>query len=151
MFKETPPIANEIETVIGPSVKVEGDFVTEGNIIVEGTVCGSIKTSKNLKIGPQAKVFANLSAANALIAGEVQGNINVSGKMELAASAKVFGDIKVSSLNMATGAILNGRCQMPENKEKTAKPEFSKQDKIELKSEQLAAAVNKQLKAKKVQ
>lgn len=153
MFKETPPTVNEIETVIGPSVKVEGDFVTEGNMIIEGTVCGSIKTSKNLKIGPQAKVFANLSAANALIAGEVQGNINISGKMELAASAKIFGDIKVGSLNMATGAILNGKCQMPEgkDKEKTARPEFSKQDKIELKSEQSAVAANKQIKAKKVQ
>lgn len=55
MFKETPPAINEIETVIGPSVKVEGDFVTEGNMIVEGTICGSIKTSKNLKIGPPSQ------------------------------------------------------------------------------------------------
>ena len=152
MFKETPTTTNEIETVIGPSVKVEGDFVTEGNIIVEGTVCGSIKTSKNLKIGPQAKIFANLSAANALVAGEVQGNINISGKMELTSSAKIFGDIKVGSLNMAAGAILNGKCQMPENKEKTTRPEFSKQDKMELKNESPAgAAASKQPKVKKVQ
>jgi len=151
MFKETIPTTNEIETVIGPSVKVEGDFVTEGNIIVEGTVCGSIKTSKNLKIGPQAKIFANLSAANALISGEVQGNINVSGKMELTSSAKIFGDIKTGSMNMATGAILNGKCQMPDNKEKTAKPEFSKQNKIELKNEPpLPTAAAKPIKVKKV-
>lgn len=151
MFKETPPAINEIETVIGPSVKVEGDFVTEGNMIVEGTICGSIKTSKNLKIGPQAKVFANLTADNALISGEVQGNITINGKMELTASAKIFGDIKVGSLNIASGAILNGKCQMPDNKEKSSRPESSKQDKIELKNELSPAASAKPLKIKKVQ
>jgi len=67
MFKDTP--ANETDTIIGPSVKVEGDFVTEGNIIVEGTICGTIKTSQSLKIGPTAKIFANIWADNALIAG----------------------------------------------------------------------------------
>lgn len=153
MFKEPSPATNEIETVIGPSVKVEGDFVTEGNIIVEGTVCGSIKTSKNLKIGPQAKVFSNLSAANALISGEVQGNISIAGKMELTASAKIFGDIKVGSLNMAAGAILNGKCQMPDGKEKTMRPEFSKQNKIELSnnSQEEAAESARPAKIKKVQ
>jgi len=151
MFKETPPVTTEIETVIGPSVKVEGDFVTEGNMVIEGTICGSIKTSKNLKIGPQAKVFANLTAANALISGEVQGNITISGRMELTASAKIFGDIKVGSLNIASGAILNGKCQMPDNKEKSNRPESSKQDRIELKGEIPAAAPAKPLKIKKVQ
>jgi len=156
MFKEPPAPTNEIETVIGPSVKVEGDFVTEGNMIIEGTICGGVKTSKNLKIGSQAKVFANLTAANALIAGEVQGNIAITGKMELTSSAKIFGDIKVGTLSIAAGAILNGKCQMPDNKEKSSRPEFSKQDKIELKNETPTEASDKSssgkaAKGKKVQ
>jgi len=53
MFKETP-ITNETDTIIGPSVKVEGDFITEGNVVVEGMICGTIKTSKNLKVGSKS-------------------------------------------------------------------------------------------------
>lgn len=136
MFKENRPETtplNEIETIIGPSVKVEGDFVTEGNMIVEGTVSGSIKTARNLKVGAKSKIFANISAENALIAGEVQGNIRTNNKLELVSTAKVFGDIKAEILTIAAGSLLNGKCQMGENKNKSPRPDFSRQEKIELK------------------
>ena len=137
MFKETSPSTapitqQEMETIIGPSVKVEGDFVTEGNIIVEGTVCGSIKTSKNLRIGSRSKIFANISADNALISGEVQGNIKVNGKLELTATARIFGDIKTDVLIIAAGCAFNGKCQMGDQKTKSARPDSAKQEKIAL-------------------
>ncbi len=138
MFKETNStgsIANETDTIIGPSVKVEGNFVTEGNMIIEGVICGSIKTAKSLKVGPTAKIFANITAHNALIAGEVQGNLNIAGKLELADSAKIFGDIKASILSVASGATINGKCQMAGNKDKSAQPEPAKQKKIDLKAQ----------------
>lgn len=138
MFKEikTGSGHHELETVIGPSVKIEGDFITEGNIVVEGIVSGTLKTAKNLRVGPNSKIFANVAAENALVAGEVQGNIKINGRMELTSSAKIFGDIKVGILIMASGATLNGKCQMGDNKNKSSKPEFSRQEKIELTSEQ---------------
>ena len=133
MFKETP-ITNETDTIIGPSVKVEGDFITEGNVVVEGMICGTIKTSKNLKVGSKSKIFANILAENALIAGEVQGNIKINDKFELTSTAKIFGDIKVGTLIIAAGSIFNGKCQMGTLKEKSIKPDFSKQEKIDLKT-----------------
>ena len=134
MFKETPSANHETDTIIGPSVKVEGDFVTEGNIIVEGTICGTIKTARNLKVGPTAKIFANIWADNALVAGEIQGNVTIAGKLELTNTAKIYGDIKTAVLSTASGAALNGKIQMIDNKNRTVRPEFSKQKKIELKS-----------------
>lgn len=132
MFKENMATNQETDTIIGPSVKVEGDFVTEGNIIVEGTICGTIKTAKNLKVGPGSKIFANVWADNALVAGEIQGNLNVGGKLELTSSAKIFGDIKTNVLSIASGATINGKCQMADNKNKAVRPEFSKQKKMDL-------------------
>jgi len=152
MFKETP-ITNETETVIGPSVKVEGDFVTEGNVIVEGMICGTIKTSRNLKVGPKSKIFANVFAENALISGEIQGNVKVNDRLEITSTGKIFGDIKVGTLIVAAGSILTGKCQMGTAKEKSLKPDFSKQGKIDLKSElpankELEKIENKPLKKK---
>ena len=134
MFKENQ-INNETDTIIGPSVKVEGEFVTEGNMIIEGVICGMIKTTKNLKVGENSKIFANIYAENALISGEIQGNIVILGKLELTPTAKIFGDIKTSAISIENGAILNGKLTMSDNKNKSIKPELSKQKKIELKNE----------------
>ena len=47
---------DEVETVVGPSVNVEGDFASEGNIVVKGTVSGSVFTSKHLTVERGAKI-----------------------------------------------------------------------------------------------
>ena len=140
MFKKEDG-GDEIETVIGPSVQVEGNFVANGDIIVEGTVSGSIKTEKNLRIGQGAKVFAKISAANALIAGEVQGNIKIKENLELTNTAKVFGDIKTKILNISPGANFHGKCLAGEDKRaKLEKIEdLAKQDKLKAKT----APINK--------
>lgn len=107
---------HEVETIIGPSVQVEGDFVAAGDIVVEGIVSGKIKTEKNLRIGHDAKIYANVQAGSALIAGEVQGNVKVRGALELTESAKVFGDVRADLLTIASGAIIHGKCQAGEDK-----------------------------------
>ena len=86
MFKKEDGINDEVETVIGPSVQVEGDLVAAGNIIIEGMVSGKIQTEKNLQIGPGAKIFAHVSAANAIVAGEIQGNVKIKNTLHLTAN-----------------------------------------------------------------
>lgn len=115
MFKEAEN-KDGAETIIGPSVRVEGDFIANGDVVVEGTVTGSLKTEKNLKIGSEAKIFASVQASNAQIAGEVQGNVKVSQKLELSPSAKIFGDIKTKSLIVADGASIDGKCHCGDDK-----------------------------------
>lgn len=111
----------EIETIIGPSVKVEGDFVGEGNVIVEGIVSGNLRTNKNLKVGERSKILANIKATNALISGEINGNISIEGTLELTGTAKVHGDIKAKTIVIAAGAIFNGKCEMGEVNAKPVK------------------------------
>jgi len=122
MFKKED--GDNIETIIGPSVQVEGNFVANGDIIIEGIVSGSIKTEKNLRISEGAKVFAKISAAGATIAGEVQGDLKIEGALELSSTARIFGDVKAKILNVAAGASLHGKCVAGEEKK-------SKLEKIE--------------------
>lgn len=122
MFTREASVDRNAETVIGPSVKVEGNFVGSGNVIVEGAVTGSIKTSKDLRIGERAKVKADIEAASVIVAGEVHGNIKTNGKLELGPSAKVFGNVETSNLTVASGAILNGKCLMVKGETVPAAP-----------------------------
>lgn len=114
MFKQqnAPSNFKEVETVIGPSVKVKGNFNGKGNIIVEGIIEGGLKTEGNVFVANKAKVRANVEAREARIGGEVNGNIKTKGYLEVAASAKITGDIECSKLSIEAGATLNGKCTM---------------------------------------
>lgn len=112
MFKDLYAKEGEVETVIGHSVKVEGDFASKGNVTVEGAVHGTLKTDKDLKIGSAAKISADVFAANAFIAGEIKGNVRVSEKLELTDTSKILGDVEAKTLIIAAGAVLNGKCSM---------------------------------------
>ncbi|OGH94358.1 MAG: hypothetical protein A2538_00945 [Candidatus Magasanikbacteria bacterium RIFOXYD2_FULL_41_14] len=104
---------DEVETVVGPSVNVEGDFASEGNIIVKGSVSGSVHTSRHLSVETGAKIMANVRAGGARIAGEVRGNIKVKEDLELMATARVVGDIEAKVLKIDAGALLFGKVAMP--------------------------------------
>jgi cytoskeletal protein CcmA (bactofilin family) len=92
---------------------VEGDFASEGNIIVKGTVSGSVHTSRFLSVEPGAKIMANVRAGNAKISGEVKGNLKIRETIELTSTAKVLGDIEVKVLSVEPGALLFGKISMP--------------------------------------
>ena len=107
-------VGNEVETVVGPSVKVQGDFVSQGNIVIQGQVKGSVKTDKHLRVEEGAQIDAEVTAESALFAGEVRGNIHILGTAELTPTAKLYGDIETKTLIVAAGAILHGRIMMDE-------------------------------------
>ncbi|MDD4333315.1 MAG: polymer-forming cytoskeletal protein [Patescibacteria group bacterium] len=102
----------EVETIIGPSVKVKGNFNGQGNIIVEGIIEGGLKTDGNVLIGDSAKITANVEAQEMRIGGEVNGNVKAKGYLEITSTAQILGDIECSALSVEKGAIINGKCTM---------------------------------------
>lgn len=104
--------SDEVETVVGPSVNVEGDFSSEGNIVVKGTVSGSVKTSKRLTVETGAKILANVKGESAIISGHIKGNIKVTEMLELTETAQILGDIECQTLVVAAGALLQGKVSM---------------------------------------
>ncbi len=101
-----------VETVVGPSVHVEGDFSSEGNILVKGSVAGNVQTSKLLTVEEGAKITANVKASEAVISGDIEGNIKVTEKIELTSTAKVLGDISCKTLSVEAGALVYGKITM---------------------------------------
>ena len=83
---------DDIETIIGSSVKLEGDLIGEGNISIHGDVSGKIETKGNLLVGDSANIKAEVSAANISISGTVEGNIKSIQKLEISDQGKVTGD-----------------------------------------------------------
>lgn len=110
------------ETIIGATVKVEGDLNSEGDIRVDGLVSGKIKTNKNLFIGPTAKVEADIEAGNADVAGVVKGQLKVREALQVRETGRVSGDIACARLSIAEGAHFSGSCTMPEAEGELSEP-----------------------------
>jgi len=108
-------LSQQAETVVGPSVKIQGDLNSDGNIRIEGQVTGKVKTSQSVFVNPGAKIAADLLAGNAVIGGEIQGNLKVSGQLILQSTAKLTGDISCQVLRVEDGAQFTGKCSMNGN------------------------------------
>lgn len=109
------------ETVVGPSVKIQGDLNSEGNVRIEGHVSGKVKTSQSVYVGSGAKITADVIAGNAVIGGEVQGNLKVTGNLIMQSTARISGDVTCAILRVEDGALFSGKCIM------TGAPEKMKQ------------------------
>lgn len=96
-------------TVIARGVKVEGDFASQGDVVIEGTVQGKLSTQACLTIGSEAKIVADVTAGEATIAGTIEGNLKVENRLDIKATAKIQGDIQAAEISVEAGAQLNGR------------------------------------------
>jgi cytoskeletal protein CcmA (bactofilin family) len=100
------------ESIVGPSVKIEGDLKSQGNLRIDGTVTGKVKTSQNLFVGESANIQADVEAENANVSGIVQGNIKVSGGLTIGRTGRLLGDIICGTLQVEEGAYFIGKCSM---------------------------------------
>lgn len=116
MFKDkkSGPMPNAAagETIIAQGVKVEGDFHSNGDVVIDGEVAGSVETTKSLRIGETARIKADVHAQNAVVAGHVQGNLVVDQMLELLATSEVKGDVTTGRISVAAGAQINGKLAM---------------------------------------
>jgi cytoskeletal protein CcmA (bactofilin family) len=102
----------DAETVIGASIKVKGNFQGQGNIIIEGTLEGSLRTDANIFISDRAKVVANVESKDVIINGEVRGNIKAKNYLAIGGTAKIFGDVQYGEISIEKGAAINGQLLM---------------------------------------
>ncbi|MFA5000070.1 MAG: polymer-forming cytoskeletal protein [Patescibacteria group bacterium] len=99
----------DAETIIGASIKVKGNFHGQGDIVVEGSVEGSLKTGADIFVGEKAKVNASIESENSVINGEISGNIKTKNYLAIGATAKISGDIQYGEISIEKGAIIIGQ------------------------------------------
>ena len=104
------------ETVVGPSVKIQGDLNSEGNIRIEGQVTGKVVTTQNVFVGEGAIITADVMAGSAVIAGHINGNVKISNHLILQGTGNIAGDITCTILRVEDGAQFTGKCTMTKNK-----------------------------------
>ena len=105
------------ETIVGHSVRIEGDLISEGDIKVDGIVSGKVKTARSLFVGPTARIEADIEAGSVTVAGVVHGNLKVKGVLVTLQTGKILGNIECGQLAIEEGAFFAGNCKMEQEKE----------------------------------
>ena len=123
--KKQPPTA-KIETLIGPGTRVEGNLIVTGGVHLEGYVKGNVTAGPDgtavLSIGPQGVVEGIVEVPRVVVHGEVRGDIRARDKVDLGAGARVSGNVSYGVIEMAAGAMIQGRLVAPASPPAAAEP-----------------------------
>ncbi len=118
----TTPTAPQ-RTVIGEHIAIEGDIRGKEDLIIEGSVKGSISLqAHHLTVGPKGKVEAEIDAENVTISGQLIGNIKAAGKVEITREADFTGEIKARRISVEDGAFLKAVIELEREAQKKPTP-----------------------------
>ena len=81
-------------TVIGPSILINGKLTGDEDLTVRGRVEGELSLTKTLIVEPSGVVKANVTVKNAVVSGVVVGNIQATESVEFTQEGRMVGDIR---------------------------------------------------------
>jgi cytoskeletal protein CcmA (bactofilin family) len=99
--------------MIGPSIVIKGSVTGDEDLLVEGTVEGTIELrSHEVSVGTSGTVNADIHAKVVKIDGEVSGDVNGGEKVIISKSGNVRGNIIAPRVTLEDGAIFKGSIDM---------------------------------------
>ena len=102
------------EKILDVDVAMQGNltFKDPVNLRINGKFEGNLETRGNLTIASTATVTADIMGDNVIIDGRVKGKVIAKERLTLLPAAVVEGEIFPARLNIAEGAVFEGRCCM---------------------------------------
>jgi cytoskeletal protein CcmA (bactofilin family) len=98
---------------IGKSVLIKGQIVAKEDLVIDGTVEGTVEAHDNrVTIGPNGRVVANVKGRDVVVVGTLKGNIEASGRVDIRKGANLVGDIRYAKISIEEGADLRGSLEM---------------------------------------
>ena len=98
--------------IIGNGTTIKGDIVASGDIRVDGTVIGTMKSSGKIVVGQQGVVEGEMICSSADISGRVKGVIKVDELTSLKSTSRLEVELYTKQLFIEIGAIFTGKCDM---------------------------------------
>ena len=74
---------NNISSIIGPEMEIDGNVSVNGDLLIYGTINGDVKSDGDIISANNSKVNGNIESKNASISGMVQGNLIIESKVTL--------------------------------------------------------------------
>lgn len=117
MFSDNKKDRNSYEgsssqNIIAKGTKIIGDLSSEGDLRIDGTVEGNIKTPGKVVVGKTGVIKGTLNGTDAYFEGKFSGKLSLSGTLTLKSSAHIEGEVVLGKLEVEPGATFNVTCVM---------------------------------------
>jgi cytoskeletal protein CcmA (bactofilin family) len=99
--------------MIGSTVKILGEVISDENLVIEGEVEGTITLKDHeLTVGPSGRIHANINAKIIKIDGLVDGDIVAKEKVVISKSGNVRGNVVAPRVILEDGGRFKGSIDM---------------------------------------
>lgn len=112
-FKKNVQVDSHIDTLIGHETHIHGDMQFAGGLRVDGNIVGNVIENRShpstLIISENGSVSGAVEASKIVLNGSIRGPVKAMVFIELQSKARIVGDLYYKSLEMHTGAVIEGR------------------------------------------
>ena len=112
------PVRNNL---IGNGTTIKGEIIATGDIRVDGTIVGTVKSTGKVVIGQQGIVEGDIVCNSADISGRVKGTVRVDELTTMKSTLRLEVELFTKQLFIEVGAIFTGRCDMSQKAPETVK------------------------------
>ena len=103
----------QVVSIIGESLHFKGELSAGEDLIIEGTVEGTIdQGSCCLTLRPNGKILADVNATKIFIEGDVKGDLHATVSVTIRETGSVSGNIVAPTVAIYEGATFNGSIEM---------------------------------------
>jgi cytoskeletal protein CcmA (bactofilin family) len=106
------PEAAARTSVLGPTLRFKGELSAQEDLIVQGSVEGSITHTQSLTVGTDGTMKGDIRARVIVIDGKVEGDLYATESVNVRATAKVKGNIFAPRVGISEGAFFQGQIEM---------------------------------------
>jgi len=111
-----PSIGNpspSVKATIGKSVVVKGEIQSREDLVIEGTVEGTIDIPEHrLTVDPNGSVNAGIKARVVEVQGSIEGEVDAIDKVYIRKGAKFIGDLHSTGIVIDDGAFIKGNVDL---------------------------------------
>ena len=100
------------QNIVANGTKIVGDLTCEGDLRIDGTVEGNLKTPGKVVVGKSGIIKGTLNGTDAYFEGKFAGKLALSGTLTLKSSAHIEGEVVLGKLEVEPGATFNVTCVM---------------------------------------
>jgi cytoskeletal protein CcmA (bactofilin family) len=104
--------AKDRTSILGPTIQFKGELSAEEDLVVLGTIDGSIAHKQRLTIGAGGTVRASVEAQLVVIEGTIEGDVRAEKSVSVKETAHMTGNITAPSVMILQGATFNGSVDM---------------------------------------
>jgi cytoskeletal protein CcmA (bactofilin family) len=99
-------------SVLGPTLRFRGELSAQEDLIIQGSVEGSITHTQSLTVGTDGTMKGDIRARVIIVDGKVDGDLYATESVSIRATAKVKGNVFAPRVGITEGAFFQGQIEM---------------------------------------